>query len=78
MNFGQGMRMMRALRGMSQIELSVLSSVNRDYLQKSEAGTLELKDAEKAAIRKALDWNEAADELLEAAAAGKVESPCQN
>jgi len=68
MNFGDGMRMMRALRDMSQIELSVLSGVNRDYLQKSEAGTWELKDADKAAIRKALDWSPEADALLEAAA----------
>ena len=65
MDFGFRMRLMRAVRDMSQIELSVYAAVNRDYLRRAEAGELELNDDAKERIRQALDWTPEVDETLE-------------
>lgn len=65
MSFGFGVRVMRAARNMSQIELAIKAGVNRDYLQKAERGDMVLNDQAQSRIRIALTWPEAIDPLLE-------------
>jgi hypothetical protein len=65
MQFSLGMRVMRAVRGQSQIELSVISGVNRDYIRLAENGEMELTDDRQECIRKALNWPRSIDAALD-------------
>jgi transcriptional regulator with XRE-family HTH domain len=73
MNFGKGLRVMRAVRNVSQIELVVMAGVNKDYLSKTETGQFILDDEAQKRIRVALDWPESTDELLERVFSAKWE-----
>jgi len=73
MNFGFGLRVMRAVRDVSQIELVVLSDVNKDYLSKTETGQFMLDDEAQQRVRQALDWPESTDAMLDAIAEAKYE-----
>lgn len=71
MQFSSGLRVMRAARRLSQIELVVKSGVNRDYVAKAERGEMELSQESQLAIRQALDWSPEIDALLERICASK-------
>lgn len=67
-DFGKGMRVMRALRGMSQRDLEAATSIPNSYLSQVERGRWVLTESEIATVKAALGWDENVDKVL-----GKLE-----
>jgi transcriptional regulator with XRE-family HTH domain len=65
MLFGTKLRMMRARRHMTQTELSALSGLDRTVLSRIETNVVRPEGATEQAIRKALSWDDAADDALD-------------
>jgi len=73
MTFAEKLRVMRAWRGLLQVELSEKSGVPSSYISHLEAGRMIPKPAEEESLRQALGWDEAADRAF-AILAGEAET----
>jgi transcriptional regulator with XRE-family HTH domain len=65
MQFGDKLRVMRALRNVSQPVLSVKAGVGMSYISLTEAGKMNLKREQVDRIRLVLDWPQEADCILD-------------
>ena len=65
MDFGTKMRIVRALRNMSQVELSAKSGVAMAFISRAERGKHLLKQEAQFQVRMALSWPETADQVIE-------------
>lgn len=65
MDFTHGMKVMRAVRKMSQTKLASASGLSMWAIGHAEAGRVNLNDSEKSRIRIALTWAPELDPLLE-------------
>lgn len=65
MEFTHGMRVMRAMRRLSQVKLANASGLTLWTVSHAEAGRVNLNASEKSRIRIALVWPETIDPLLE-------------
>lgn len=66
MQFGRGMKVMRALRDMSQAALSVESGVALTNIVRAERGAYNLKREQADRVRMALCWPKSLDAHLDA------------
>lgn len=64
MDFGTKLRMMRALRDLSQLRLSALTGIPNTYISHMEAGRMQPTPEWEADLRAALDWPADADEAF--------------
>lgn len=65
MQFGRGMKVMRALRDMSQAALSVESGVALTNIVRAERGAYNLKREQADRVRMALCWPKEIDQMLD-------------
>lgn len=65
MQFGKGMKVMRALRGVSQAELALRVGVSFPYINRAESGRINLKREQEDRIRLELCWPKEIDHLLD-------------
>ena len=64
MNFGNQMRALRILRGLTQGELAIQVGISRPYISAVECGTLQPTPETEQRIREALEWDEHAEMAL--------------
>mgnify|MGYP000960076201 CR=1 FL=1 len=65
MQFGRAMKVMRALRGMSQAALSVETGIALTNIARAERGAYNLKREQADRVRMALCWPKEIDHLLD-------------
>ena len=65
MQFGKGMKVMRALRDMSQAALSVETGVALTNIARAERGVYNLKREQADRVRMALCWPKEIDTMLD-------------
>jgi transcriptional regulator with XRE-family HTH domain len=79
MDFGTGLRVVRAVRGMSQRQVREITGIDPRYLSEIETGKIFANPEWDARIRAALGWTPAVDAALEAlvVALGLGEQPVE-
>ena len=65
MGFGDRMRLMRAFRKMSQVELERRTGIDQGVISKIEAGKVLPNDELRQRIRESLTWTEVADKAFD-------------